>query len=306
MSLRIVHPFLSTLAFGLMLLPPNSDAGVPAAVPVTFWQASGRSEAGANVQPVAEDAQRLFPLQGGWNARTFAGLQGAHGPIPANAFLRAADLSHLTSADLNALAAAGVELDIDLRTADEQQQSFDELADDVRFAYRRISLMGAETMDLRQMMLSLPDSLGEAYVQWLGTNPLQFKQVFQEIAAKKEGVVLFHCTAGKDRTGVIAGILLDLAGVRRADIIHDYAVSAHYLQGQPVDSVMNMQVRELIKQDPELATKMARMGGTAPEDMAVFLAALHEQYGGAAGFLRVIGLSDAEISSLRQRLGQAG
>jgi protein-tyrosine phosphatase len=258
------------------------------------------------VQPVAADAQRVIPLQGAWNTRTFAGLQGSHGPIPASAFVRTSDLGRLTPADRDALAAAGVTLDIDLRTADEQAQSPDLLATDARFAYQRTSLMGTEKMDLQKMMTTFPDSLGAAYVQWLDHSQPQFKQVFQRIAAERDGTVLFHCTAGKDRTGIIAGLLLDLAGVPRADIVHNYAISAHYLEGQPKDSAMNAQIMELIKQNPEIARKMAGMSGTAPENMEMFLAALHAQYGGAEGYLKSIGVSEAEIDQLKVRLGQAG
>jgi protein-tyrosine phosphatase len=260
----------------------------------------------ANVQPVAADAQRVIPLQGAWNTRTFAGLQGSQGPIPASAFVRTSDLGRLTAADRDALAAAGVTLDIDLRTADEQAQSPDLLATDARFAYQRTSLMGTEKMDLQKMMTTFPDSLGAAYVQWLDHSQPQFKQVFQRIAAERDGTVLFHCTAGKDRTGIIAGLLLDLAGVSRADIVHNYAISAHYLEGQPKDSAMNAQIMELIKQNPEIGRKMAGMAGTAPENMDMFLAALHKQYGGAEGYLKSIGVSEAEIDQLKVRLGQAG
>ncbi|HEY0335308.1 MAG TPA: tyrosine-protein phosphatase [Stenotrophomonas sp.] len=259
-----------------------------------------------NVQPTADDAQRVIALQGAWNVRSFAGLQGANGPIPAAAFVRTADLGRLTPADRDALAAAGVKLDIDLRTGDEQAQSPDLLAKDARFGYERISLMGTEKMDLQKMMTTFPDSLGEAYVQWLGHSQPQFKQVFQSIAAQQDGTVLFHCTAGKDRTGIISGLLLDLAGVPKAEIVHNYAISAHYLEGQPKDSAMNAQIMALIQQNPEIGKKMAGMAGTAPENMEVFIGELHRTYGGAEGYLKAIGLSEGEIRSLKVRLGQAG
>ena len=295
------------LALGLPMLAGSSIAHAGAqAVEARSAPADPAAAHPANVQPVADDAQRLIPLQGAWNTRTFAGLQGTHGPIPANAFVRTADLGRLTAADRDTLAAAGVTLDIDLRTADEQAQSPDLLADDDRFAYQRTSLMGTEKMDLQKMMKTFPDSLGTAYVQWLGHSQPQFKQVFQRIAAQRDGAVLFHCTAGKDRTGIIAGLLLDLAGVSNADIVHNYAISAHYLEGQPKDSALNAQIMELIRQNPEIGRKMAGMSGTAPENMEVFLAALHQQYGGAEGYLKSIGISEAEIQQLKERLGQAG
>lgn len=294
------------LALAMALsLPMLTGAGIALARAPVAETATAATRT-TNVQPVAADAQRVIPLQGAWNTRMFAGLQGTHGPIPASAFVRTSDLGRLTAADRDALAAAGVTLDIDLRTADEQAQSPDLLADDARFAYQRTSLMGTEKMDLQKMMTTFPDSLGAAYVQWLDHSQPQFKQVFQRIAAERDGTVLFHCTAGKDRTGIIAGLLLDLAGVPRADIVHNYAISAHYLEGQPKDSAMNAQIMELIRQNPEIGRKMAGMSGTAPENMEMFLVALHQQYGGAEGYLKSIGVSEAEIDQLKVRLGQAG
>lgn len=291
------------LALALMLSLPMAATAVAADA---SQAASTKATTAANVKPVAADAQRVIPLQGAWNVRTFAGLQGRHGPIPANAFVRTADLGRLTDADRDALVAAGVKLDIDLRTADEEAQSPDLLARDDRFDYQRISLMGTEKMDLQKMMASFPDSLGEAYVQWLDYSQPQFKQVFRRIAAQQDGAVLFHCTAGKDRTGIIAGLLLDLAGVSKAEIVHNYAISAHYLEGQPKDSAMNAQLMALVKQNPEIGRKMAGMAGTAPDNMEQFLAALHSQYGGAEGYLKAIGVSEQEIQQLKVRLGQAG
>ena len=301
--MNALHPLSLSLAAALALTSWIATASPQAAAKATAPEVA---PAAGNVTPVAGDAQRVLALEGAWNVRTFAGLQGRNGPIPAMAFVRTADLSRLTAADRDRLAAAGVKLDIDLRTGDEQQQSPDVLADDARFDYQRISLMGTEKMDLQKMMTSFPDTLGAAYVQWLGSNQPQFREVFQRIAAQQDGAVLYHCTAGKDRTGIISGILLDLAGVSREDIVHNYAVSAHYLEGQPKDSAMNVQMREMIRQHPEIARKMAGMGGTAPENMEMFLDALHQQYGGAAGYLKAVGLSDAEIHSLQVRLGQAG
>jgi protein-tyrosine phosphatase len=293
----------ASLVLALMLCLPVAVTAVAADAPQAV---AAKPTATADVMPAAADAARVIPLQGAWNVRTFAGLQGRHGPIPAGAFVRTADLGRLTDADRDALAAAGVTLDIDLRTADEERQSPDLLARDERFDYQRISLMGTEQMDLQKMMASFPDTLGDAYIQWLGHSQPQFKQVFQRIAAQQDGTVLFHCTAGKDRTGIIAGLLLDLAGVSEADIVHNYAISAHYLQGQPKDSAMNAQIMALIRQNPEIGRKMAGMAGTAPDNMERFLAALRSQYGGAEGYLKAIGVSEREIQQLKIRLGQAG
>lgn len=71
-------------------------------------------------------------------------------------------------------------------------------------------------------------SWGEEYIRMLQGNHPWVKQVLELLAAS-EGVVLFHCFTGKDRTGLLAALLLGLCGVPREDVEADYAVSQIYL-----------------------------------------------------------------------------
>lgn len=270
-------------------VPRQEVGGAPKAVAAPVWK-------DVPVAPLEADAGRLIPLQGALNARSFAGLQGRHGLIPAGSFIRTADLSRLTPADRHLLAGQGVTLDVDLRTAEELADSPDVLADDARFGYVRISLLGEESIDIRKM----PASLGELYEHALDANKAQFRQVFQTIAAQPDGTVLFHCTAGKDRTGMVSALLLSLAGVPEQDIVHNYAISAHYLKPMMESSQSGMS--DKIKAHPNLAALM----GTPPEAMEAFMAKLQDQYGGAEAYMRTIGLSDGEVQALLVRLGQAG
>jgi protein-tyrosine phosphatase len=244
--------------------------------------------------PLAADLPRLIPLQGALNVRSLGGLRGRNGPIPDGSFVRAADLNRLTTADRDLLAARGVALDLDLRTAEEVGGAADPLAGDDRFRYVRISLLGTEKLDLA----SLPDALGPMYVQSLAANQPQFRQVFEHIAAQQDGAVLFHCTAGKDRTGMIAALLLSLAGVPRSEIVHNYTISAHYLEPMMKQSP---QMVQMVRQNPRIVALM----GTPADAIESFLDALDRQHGGARAYLRTIGVSDADVGRLLGRLGQA-
>ena len=244
--------------------------------------------------PLAADAPRRVPLQGALNVRSLGALRGRNGPIPAGAFVRAADLNRLTAADRDLLAARGVALDLDLRTAEEAGSAVDPLASDDRFRYVRISLLGREKLDLAD----LPDSLGPMYVESLAVNPTQFRQVFEAIAAQPDGTVLFHCTAGKDRTGMIAAMLLSLAGVPRSEIVHNYTISAHYL-GPTL--TQGPQMTEMARRNPKIVALM----GSPAEAIESFLDALDRRHGGARAYLRTIGVSDADVGQLMARLGQS-
>jgi protein-tyrosine phosphatase len=280
-SALLASALLAALAF-------SGCANRPVAQPVAAVAAP------AAVAPASDDAKRLIALQGAHNVRTFAKLRGRHGAIPETSFVRAADLNQLTADDRATLAAAHVVLDVDLRTADEAAKAPDMLAADSRFKYVRISLLGTERID----MSSLPDTLGEGYVEWLSADQAQFREVFETIASQKDGAVLFHCTAGKDRTGMISATLLSLAGVPRNAIVHNYAISAHYLQPMMTG---NSQLAEMAKSNPKLVGMM----GSPPDAIEAFLDELDRKYGGAHAYLKTIGLNDAAIQSLLVRLGQS-
>lgn len=270
---------------------PTQRAGA-SPVPVATPAAARVDTTGAS--PRAADARRLVPVQGALNVRTFGDLRGKYGPIPAASFVRAADLTRLSAADRDLLAARGVALALDLRTAEEVANAPDALASDGRFRYTRISLLGTEKLDLTR----LPDDLGTMYVGSLGANQPQFRQVFETIAAQPDGGVLFHCTAGKDRTGMVAALLLSLAGVPRSDIVHDYAISAHYLE--PMMS-QSPQMAAMARQNP----KMAALAGSPSAAIEAFLDALERRHGGAEAYLREIGVTAADIGRLKMRLGQS-
>jgi len=261
---------------------------------VTARRSPVEASASAVAGPLAADAARLIPLQGASNVRSFSGLMGRNGAIPANAFVRAADLNRLTAADTDLLAGRGVVLDVDLRTAEEVATAADPLAADSRFRYVRVSLLGSEKLGLDK----LPDSLGELYVQSLAANTTQYRQVFEAMAAAQPGPVLFHCTAGKDRTGMISALLLSLAGVSRSDIVHNYSLSAGYLA---TPEQQGPQVAEMIRQNPKIVALM----GSPPEAIESFLDALERQHGGARAYFRSIGVSDVDVAKLQRRLGQS-
>ncbi len=249
--------------------------------------ASSTTAAATSIASVpATDADRDLHLQGALNGRDLAGLQGSHGSIPADRVLRTGQLSALTAADKDTLARHQVKLDLDLRTPPEVRRQPDAIASDPRFTYENVSLVGNEETDLSTII-----PLGGWYVEMLAKKQPEFRQVFQRIAAQKDGAVLVHCTAGKDRTGMVIAILLDLAGVDRAIIVQNYALSAKNIAPM---------AGPIIAKDPKLAPVLA----SPPADMSRFLEALDGQYGGARSYLHTIGVTDAEVQALSSRMGQ--
>ena len=235
------------------------------------------------VTPSKDDSARALVLQSVRNGRDLGGMQGAKGPIPLGRFIRTGSLSHATESDKKVLVDHDVKLDIDLRTFWEVVRSPDRLASDSRVHYLNISLMGVGIWDA-----IYPTTRGGLYVRALAEHQSKFRKVFRAMAQQKEGTILFHCAAGKDRTGMVAAILLSLAGVDHETIVHNYAISARYLHPTATEG----------------AAQVEAIDDSPPEAMEMFLRALDQKYGGARAYMKKIGLTDAEISALTDRLGQ--
>ena len=102
--------------------------------------------------------------------------------------------------------------------------------------------------------------------------------------------MLFHCTAGKDRTGILAMLLLSLAGVAREDILADYQISETYL----AEIIQLIQLRV-----PDLA---AFAGQSRREYLEECMDLLLDKYGSVPDYLRAAGLTAGELETLRHKL----
>ena len=127
--------------------------------------------------------------------------------------LRSDVARHPSERDVDYLQTAGITTIIDLRSADEKERKPHGLADVAGFDYRDLPI--EEGSGVPESVEAIPDS----YVKIAHSAPI--RDVFKTIAHAESGV-LFGCTAGKDRTGVVAALILWLCGVRKGDIVYDY------------------------------------------------------------------------------------
>jgi protein-tyrosine phosphatase len=115
------------------------------------------------------------------------------------------------------------------------------------------------------------------------------------IADRNNHPLVFHCSAGKDRTGVLAAMLLAAAGVIDEDIIHDYTLSAPFM----------LEIRNRMTNDPAASPEVKELPDfqweASAESIARFLALLRREYGSAAGYLKAQGADN----SLPRRLQEA-
>lgn len=190
---------------------------------------------------------RRLPLSGACNVRDLGGYPCAGGSTKWHCCYRGDMLHQLTPEDWKQLQERKVGVILDLRSTLEQKQGY---YDSTPYGITHISL------PLMKAELPLHADLDEeARKQFLNSMELDYVVMAQEGIAplcqgltmiletlRKGEAVLFHCTAGKDRTGIMAAALFNLCGVSDEDILADYQVSQTY--NQP--GVNNMLPKELL------------------------------------------------------------
>ena len=180
---------------------------------------------------------RRLPLEGVLNVRDLGGYPTKEGKeTKFKKFLRSADLSNATTADITYLKEYGLTTVIDLRSLLELSKKPSSLQNIEGIEYIHLPLMLEEMANPKPNAKGTIElTLADLYVTILKT-PEKIKLLIDTIASKN-GVILFNCTAGKDRTGITAALLLGLAGVDKQDILADYQITFTYLRPM-VDSLL--------------------------------------------------------------------
>jgi len=229
------------------------------------------------------------------NARDLGGLPTRGGGATRwRSFVRTDGLHNLNDAGRAALHGYGVRTVIDLRMPHELENLPNPLQNDPRVNFLHVSLLGSAGDEVFERNKHLPPHSEWALVV-LEESKEKFRQVFSGIAGAPDGVVLFHCFAGKDRTGLVADLLLDLADVHDEHIIDDYDLSNVRLQPH-IDAVSDSIA------DPTARARAVDAWTVKRETAETVLSHVRSRYGGAAGYLRAVGLNDAEVEAVRRRL----
>ena len=172
---------------------------------------------------MSDVVERIIALEGAVNFRDLGGYPAAPGTRTRwRTFFRADGLGELTETDLDVVRDLGIRTVIDLRSGDELERSrFDVDAHPVAFFHFPFieELPDAEEFQRR------PGLLGTQYLDMVtGAGP-QILGALEVLAQPEALPAVFHCTAGKDRTGVLSAIVLSLLGVDEPTVVADYALS---------------------------------------------------------------------------------
>lgn len=248
------------------------------------------------------DCIKRIRLEHAFNIRDLGGYCAADGKsVKWNTLFRGDGLSALTEKEWDVLYRKGVRTVVDLRSTAESRRLPDGCPEGIALLLRPMQTESEETpdeispdtrpSDLRAFVRSVEEGYREIVRD--DTKPMA-AALEAVIRSLKDGAVLFHCTAGKDRTGIIAALLYRFLGVDDEDIIADYQVSCTYN-----DRGIN---RELAG-NPELAA-LKHLKYSNPEDMAALLAYFREI--GVEKRLEENGFSPALIGELKSRALEDG
>lgn len=243
------------------------------------------------------DNQRWIELAGADNTRDLGGLPVAGGGRTRfRRLLRAGTLQDLTAGDVTHLTRdLGVQTVVDLRLADEAAREGSALSGvpGVRYFSLPLSSAGSIRSDIVADGAGM-DIVGHyvALLEGSAANIVTAARIFAG------GTAVFHCAAGKDRTGVLAAVVLDAVGVSREAVIADYA-----LTGQRMKQISARLLRLPTYRDMQALSRGIKGAATADEEsMAAFLDQLHGRYGSGAGYLTAHGLDSSDLAALRAAL----
>jgi len=255
-------------------------------------------------QAVLESPARKIPLDGPVNFRDLGGYRTTEGrTVRWRQVFRADGLETMTDRDVAVVTdELGVETVIDLRTAREIEYVGVGPVPEAGVSWHNVSIID-ETQRAWQEALE-QGTIVDQYFVMLEGSAAKFVEAFG-IVADTDGPLVFHCAAGKDRTGLLAGLLLSTLGVDDEQIGHDYALTAAVLpelEARFVARMKDPRFKEQYGARPERMQAAHRSMSADAQTLAAVLSGLRERAGSPEAWLRDHGVSEATIARLRVRL----
>lgn len=223
---------------------------------------------------------RRYPMKGVANFRDLGGYVCEGGITRWGVFYRSTSLHKAEPEDIGKLKRLGISRILDLRYPHEQKERPDRLVEGA--LWKGISLMGPTSADQIRVNDGVTDTrtLIRMYRQMIRFSKAEIRDAVRFLI-QAEGPGLFHCAAGKDRTGIIAMLLLGAVGVSKEDIVSDYEMSHNYIKQFTED-----------------------ISGSHGSNIEKLMGDIGKKYGSIAGFLKKCGISDQELNELREKFVQ--
>ncbi|HUR78780.1 MAG TPA: tyrosine-protein phosphatase [Acidimicrobiales bacterium] len=249
--------------------------------------------------------RRIIPLEGVRNFRDLGGYPTADGLITAwDQVYRADSVSFLTQAGWQELAKLNIKRVYDLRR-DNERKNWPTIEHGLEHEVVHLPI-GPEAAEMTVVEWFLQRGadanwdesyVAETYRENLTTWPDVFARLLSELASPEHRPAVFHCTAGKDRTGLAAALLLEVLGVDRAHILDDYELTNVTRSEQRIAELATD--FEAAGIDVNVLRPYLSAPRAALDDTLEWLA---REYGGAEGYLSHAGVDDGAFVLLRAEL----
>jgi protein-tyrosine phosphatase len=214
------------------------------------------------------------------------------------AIVRADSLDQLTEDGWQAVVDYGIRTVVDLRMDEEREGDppanapvdllHVSLFDDDKAVFEEVEAAAEAAPDAAA-------ATREVYLLFLEHFKANVATAIRTVVNAPEGGVVVHCMGGKDRTGLVTALLLELAGVDDEQIAADYALSEERLR--PRHKLWFAEAETEAERE-----RLRRVAQTPASSISEVLAELKRRYGGVDGYLRSAGLSDEELSLACARL----
>lgn len=239
------------------------------------------------------DLDRRISLEGAFNFRDLGGYPAAGGrTIAWRRLFRSDGLSRLTADDLVTLVDLGIETVVDLRTVGERER---ESMPEGPFtpAVHHLPMMDVLPTDEELVSWVDEDFLIGRYSQMLDDGSAAIAEAVRVLSEDGAVPAVFHCAAGKDRTGILAAVVLGVLGVPDDVIADDYAMS----QTAMVEFFEFLK-RQYPDKEDELLRREAQIESITPRVMRGLIDHVEQSYDGFPGFADHLGVAD-RVPALR-------
>jgi hypothetical protein len=238
---------------------------------------------------------RLLPLVGAFNFRDLGGYPTAAGRRTRwGRVFRSDTLGELTDGDLTVLRTMGLATVVDLRTSAEVERDGRVRLGHDGLEYLNLSVLPEESGET----VAAPegDDMSERYLWYLEAGRAPLARALSMVADPAGHPLVFHCTAGKDRTGVLSALVLSCLGVVREAVVDDYVQTAARLD------LILQRLRRHPVYGPAIGDIPPSRFRVEAATMERFLDELDARFGGAAGWAASAGVAPATLDALGEAL----
>ncbi|MHB1929434.1 MAG: tyrosine-protein phosphatase [Acidimicrobiales bacterium] len=229
--------------------------------------------------------ERHLPFEGCFNFRDLGGYRSADGRrVRWRVLFRADGLHRLTPGDLRSLRELGLRTVIDLRTADEVNDR-GRLDADPGLRYHHLPMFDVLPPAEELPLWERPEFVAAEYRRMLAAGSATVARVLELLADPAAYPVAYHCFAGKDRTGIMSAVVLELLGVADEDIVADYALSR-----QGMARMLAWWRERSPDRAAEIDASASAIAAAEPASMAAFLDSFRADHGSAEAYAATLGL----------------